>query len=268
MPLTWGKIAQHLRGEITLGLYSVNERGNTKWSVIDYDDAIEDLLTVQQKLRLRGIHSYCEVSRRGGHLWVWWEEPIKPSLARRILAVNERQFELYPCGDIPDEDGYGLLIRAPCSVHRYSGERYPFVTPTRQSVSSGVGRGQLDWLAANVKKVNAAHFAPFIREKMPANIGSDSAQEAGPIARWIAEHPIRSVISQYVALSHSGLGHCPWPEHHKHADKHRSFAVYDRTNKWWCFTSRQGGNSFDFLCQYFHADARTILAMIRDKKVQ
>jgi len=32
------------------------------------------------------------------------------------------------------------------------------------------------------------------------------------------------------------------------ADRHPSSAVFDRTGRFYCFTSRLSGNSFDFLC--------------------
>lgn len=64
--------------------------------------------------------------------------------------------ELFPAGDIPDEDGLGLLIRAPLAVHRFTGQRYPFVGEDLTPVSEGVDRGQIAWLAQNVRRADPA----------------------------------------------------------------------------------------------------------------
>src|SRR5579872_7522529 len=68
VPLTDAEIRRHLRGEITLGLYSVDVAGLTKWVAIDADESILSLLAAKQRMALMGIPSYLEASRRGGHL--------------------------------------------------------------------------------------------------------------------------------------------------------------------------------------------------------
>jgi hypothetical protein len=67
-----------------------------------------------------------------------------------------------------------------------------------------------------------------------------------------------------VELNRSGIGHCPWPQHHKNGDRHKSFGVFPSTQKWWCFTERIGGNAFDFLCRYHQLDAAELLKSIRE----
>lgn len=71
------------------------------------------------------------------------------------------------------------------------------------------------------------------------------------------------MIDRYVALNASGLGHCPFTEHHRHgADRHPSLRVYPPRSAtgscWYCYTSEQGGNVFDFLSRYHGLDARTL----------
>src|SRR5207245_1430272 len=140
--------------------------------------------------------------------------------------------------------------------HRYTGLRYPFVDADLMPVSAGVARGQIAWLAHNVRKVDptpysaaqAAETAPGTQQR-PATVVF-AAADRRPIAQFLETHDVRSVVGQYVRLNQTGVGHCPWGEQHKHGDRHPSFAVFARTQKWWCFTERVGGNAFDFLCRY------------------
>ncbi len=101
-PLTWDTLVRHLRGEMTIGLYSIDKQGLTRWTAIDGDHGVGPLLNVQKQLKERGIHGYLELSRVGGHLGVWWDRPIRPDLARNILHIHDSSLALYPAGDIPD----------------------------------------------------------------------------------------------------------------------------------------------------------------------
>jgi CHC2 zinc finger len=68
-----------------------------------------------------------------------------------------------------------------------------------------------------------------------------------------------------VRLSRSGVGRCPWAANHKHGDRHPSFAIFEDTQKWWCFTERIGGNCFDFLCRYHKLTPSEMLKRLRDE---
>jgi hypothetical protein len=88
----------------------------TKWSVIDSDEGLWPIYEAKGKLARRGVESYVERSRAGGHLWVFWDRPVRPDTARKILRPYAGELELFPAGDVPDEDGLGLLIRAPLGI--------------------------------------------------------------------------------------------------------------------------------------------------------
>jgi hypothetical protein len=268
VPLTPKLIAFHLRGEITLGLYSIGRNGLTSWSVIDSDEGVTPLVEARTALRAADIPSYLELSRAGGHLWIFWKEPVRPNQSRKILSPYSKDLELFPAGDIPDEDGLGLLIRAPLGVHRFSGERYPFVDENMQSVSPGIAVGQIEWLMSHIQRADAAphlqllEAADRLRVPPSARQSHTSSLSKGAIAKWVEENDCLAVISQYVELNRRGLGHCPWPERHKHGDRHPSFQVFTSTQRWWCYTERVGGNAFDFLCRYHSQDAKATLHML------
>ena len=77
--LTDSTIRQHLEGEITIGLYAINpSTQRCKWVAIDadYKNAIEDLLKLQYHLIQDGVEPALEMSRRGGHLWIFLATPL------------------------------------------------------------------------------------------------------------------------------------------------------------------------------------------------
>lgn len=149
-PLTPDILKAHLRGELTIGLYSVDPNGFTKWSVMDCDSGFATLLPLRQRLRNAGIASYTERSRTGFHEWIFWQKRLRPDIARKILSPFTVGLEVFPAGDIPDEDGLGLCIRAPLGIHRLSMRRYGIINEDLSLIVPGsLMRGQLDWLTTN-----------------------------------------------------------------------------------------------------------------------
>ena len=92
--LTEATIRQHLEGKITVGLYAINpSTQRCKWVAIDadYRNSMEDLLKLQYHLTRERVEPALEMSKRGGHLWIFLATPL---LARECriythdLAVN------------------------------------------------------------------------------------------------------------------------------------------------------------------------------------
>jgi hypothetical protein len=140
--LTPWEIQRHLNGDITLGLYAINPKmQRAKWMAIDadYRNALEDLLKLQYELAQDGIQAALEQSRRGGHLWIFFEKPVLAMHARiyvRHLASKlsvevkgsgiSDGIELFPKQDSVDEGQFGNAIRGPLGVHRAVNRRYWF----------------------------------------------------------------------------------------------------------------------------------------------
>src|SRR5579872_986638 len=119
---TWD-IQRHLNGEITLGLYAINPKTQrAKWMAIDadYRTALEDLLKLQFELAQDGIQAALEQSRRGGHLWLFFEKPVLAKHARvyiRHLAGKlsvglkgsgtAEGIELFPKQDRIEDEQFG-----------------------------------------------------------------------------------------------------------------------------------------------------------------
>jgi len=275
-PLTLTDLAHHLRGNVTLGTYVINEQGQCPFAVYDADqeDGLLVLRTLQVTLAHQGIHAYLECSRRGGHLWVFLAEPALASQIRAwLLPLCPPGVEFYP--KQAEGAGYGSLIRLPLGVHRKSGKRYPFVewraespVPVARTVSA-----TLAWLAtvqrAQVPTMPAAHpRAPRTHETS----FSSSRQTTMPtfphtIRDWCASQDPYRVIGAYVDLNSQGIGQCPFSWHHAHGDTSPSFKVYTPGRAggycWYCYTWQRGGSVFDFLRYWHHVEPREMWQRIQ-----
>jgi len=142
LSLTAATIRHHLEGELTIGLYAINpSTQRSKWVAIDadYAGAMEDLLKLQYFLQEDKVQTALEMSKRGGHLWVFME---KPALARecRIYIYNValrlggrikgvglvEGIEIFPKHDELHEGEFGNAIRGPLGIHRGANRRYWF----------------------------------------------------------------------------------------------------------------------------------------------
>ena len=274
-PLTKTVLHNHLDGAESLGTYVIDERGWCRFAVFDADshDGLYVLLGLQLRLAEDGVPSYLELSRRGGHLWVLLEGLALASQVRRwLLPYCPAGVEFYPKQD--EGRGYGSLIRLPLGIHLLSGHRYPFVewTPDGLVEVAPTINEMLEWLAISERAVvptpalvAAAPAAPhtLIVSNPYATSTVLAPSSTMTIHEWCAMQDPFAVIGRYVELDGRGMGHCPFGWHHDDGrDAHPSFRVYHPRSStalcWYCYTSQQGGNLFDFLLLYHHLDARTL----------
>src|SRR5438270_507450 len=87
-------MGRHLEGDITIAVYAINpSTQRSKWLAIDadYRHALEDLLKLQCEIRHDGIQAALEKSKRGAHLWVFFESPVLAQEARLyVLNLADR----------------------------------------------------------------------------------------------------------------------------------------------------------------------------------
>lgn len=266
-PLTQKQLYAHLRGEMTLGTYLLNPEDEARFLVIDADDerSFIKLRGVAHHLSKQGIYSYLETSRRGGHLWLFFEQEVKGKLARQwgsgILAEYRLPgLELYPKQDRL-KTGPGSLIRMPFGVHRRSQRRYGFITPSGQPLAPTL-RDQLQLLMTphTVPPEALVKFQPLLMPDPGVSAGFTPIETAtGQVSeRLKAAVSVATFVGQYMPLTPIGsglLGRCPF-----HEDEHPSFGVNEAGNFWHCFAGCGGGSIIDFWMKYREIDFKTALS--------
>jgi hypothetical protein len=127
----------HLTGTITVAVSSLGVAGRCRWLCLDADggDGRTQLLQLRARLAERELPGVLEASRRGGHLWLLFAEPVPAALARdvilRLLAalhadgLSLDQLDLYP--DTSRVGALGHAVRLPLGIHRLTRRRYPFL---------------------------------------------------------------------------------------------------------------------------------------------
>ncbi|MHB8656204.1 MAG: TOTE conflict system archaeo-eukaryotic primase domain-containing protein, partial [Terriglobia bacterium] len=140
--LTQETIRRHLEGEITIALYAINPgTQRCRWVAIDadYKHAMEDLVKLEYYLKQDQVEPALEMSKRGGHLWVFLDTPL---LARdcRVYIYNlalrlgvpvkgaglAEGIEIFPKHDQLGPREFGNAIRGPMGIHRGANRRYWF----------------------------------------------------------------------------------------------------------------------------------------------
>ena len=248
-PLKDWHLAAHLRGEITLGAYVLDENSKTRYIVFDADDdiAMEKLVGMALDLEADGIPAYLEQSRRGGHLWLFFGQPVMGrdarAFAKGLVDIYELEnIELFP-KQSKLKEGPGSLIRLPFGVHRKTGERYDFITPSGNPLAPSLLE-QIQ-LLSTPQSVSMAAFSAYRKfgtktfrkaEFVPTEAAS------GTLSQRIKESVTAvDFISQFVELSADGRGLCPF-----HEDNRHSFAVNAEKNYWNCFAGCGGGDIIHF----------------------
>ncbi len=272
-PVTSTLLARHLAGKLCIGTYVRDDEGYCSFAVFDADQAegIAVLCELQMKLGEQGFPAYLERSRRGGHLWLFFQQPSPAALVRAWLLplANERHLELFPKQS--SGQGIGSLMRLPLGVHQRSGKRYPFLTSTLQPVAQTLPE-QLQWLAQVQRVTPPPVTMPPPRPSVAPDYNIDASQPMRSIRDWNAAQNPFTLIGRYVTLGQNGTGHCPFREHHEGGrDEHSSFHVFYPRRPggkcWHCYAWDRGGTAFDFLCYYHHLDVKTLWHEILDGKL-
>ena len=130
LPVSDDAVEGHLRGRHTIGVYPMLPDDTCRFLAADFDKATwqRDAEAFLEACRSKGVPAALERSRsgNGGHVWIFFTEPIPASLARRVgaLLLTEAMehcpdigFESYdrffPSQDTLPAGGFGNLIALP-----------------------------------------------------------------------------------------------------------------------------------------------------------
>ena len=210
--LTLETVRRHLAGEMTVGIYAINPTTQrSKWMAIDadYKTALEDLIKLQRQLQEDGIEAALEKSKRGGHLWMFFETAVLAREARIYiyhvagkLAVQVKGvrlaegIEIFPKQDRLKPEEFGNAIRAPLGVHwgarESRGWRYWYYGADYKL------EDQLAYLEG-LKKVGEEHLQSMIVGK---TVPPEFAHHAGrtEIPRYFESSPAEFRILEYVEV--------------------------------------------------------------------
>jgi len=221
LSLTQETIRQHLEGEITVGLYAINPATQRcKWVAIDadYRNAMEDLLKLQYYLGQDKVDPALEMSKRGGHLWIFLAAPLLAGecriyihdLAARLGVPVKGSgladgIEVFPRHNAIGEGEFGNAIRGPLGIHRGANRRFWFYG------ADYTLEAQMAYLN-RLRKMGEEELRRFIAGKatppLPCAIRSDRQ----------TAHVVRTTRAQFQILEHVGkvrkvgrnyVGRCP-----------------------------------------------------------
>jgi hypothetical protein len=263
-PLHLNMVQSHLTGHwnekkpFTLGTYALAPDNTAKWLCFDADDDDEwqQVWTLARNLKKQGVPTYAEPSRRGGHLWFFFQSPTAAHEARAfgkyLLKSHDipDSLEIYPKQDQLG-DGPGSLVRLPFGVHRKSGKVYHFVDLDGQPLARRIS-DQIR-LLSNPDRVPQSFLEEVLWRDYQDKRRQDKVKEASPTlpdldtGETLSEAIKNSIsvydlVRQYADLDERGRGHCPL-----HPDKHQSFGVNREKNYWHCWAGCGGGSVIDFI---------------------
>jgi len=234
---------------------------------LDADTTLQwtELINLARQLEHEGIVAYLEVSRRGGHCWLF-TPPLKGQdirqFGKHLLEKHSiGKVELYPKQD-ELSTGVGSLVRLPLGIHRITRKRYSFITsegkPLAQTIReqirllanpTRVPQGYIDHILAEVP----IHSPPPSYEKMIfAKVHQGKSEHHAGANATLSERIKASIsvydfVSRYVGLDAQSKGFCPF-----HDDQKKSFSVHRERDFWHCFAGcltpdgNKGGSVIDF----------------------
>ncbi len=203
-PLDTRALRAHFAGTHTIALSSLDEAGRCRWACLDADasDGLDTLRLVRAALAELGLPALLETSRRGGHLWLLFVEPLPATLPRAVIAAVldglvargalVRLPELYPDTDGAESARPGRLerwghvgplghaVRLPLGVHRRTGRRYPLLDERGEPFPLTTPRdlaAQMAHLLAHPRISAEQLHAAARRLGIPSDPNGDGAEE-------------------------------------------------------------------------------------------
>ena len=259
-PLSQELLVRHLSGNVTLGAYLLDTQSRARFAVLDADDeqGMDRLLRTARLLSVEKTPSYLEQSRRGGHLWLFFDEPLPAKLVKKfgegVLAVHgDDQSELYPKQDHLEE-GPGSLIRLPFGIHRLTKKRYGFLNLEGEPLAKTM-QEQLQKLVhpRTIPIETIKTYAAFEKKKTPRpHTEMPEGRGESLSAQIKARVSVLDFVGKYVELKPTdggATGLCPF-----HNDGQPSLGINRDKNYWHCFAGCGGGSVIDFWMKYHNCD--------------
>lgn len=251
--LTEIHLVLHLEGQITLGTYMLTKDSRTRIMVLDADkeDGLKELSRLATVLSINQTPSYLETSRRGGHLWLFFDRVYEGTTVRSFGKALMALFKIENVELFPKQDrlngGPGSLVRLPFGRHKLTGRTYTFIQPDGKPLAPTV-RAQIFALSQpqTVSEALLLAYGAYSKETPKKEFSKASGETLGStdVEKIKNAIPLIDFIGRYVELkpvASGAVGHCPF-----HDDQHASFGVNTKRNYWNCFAGCGGGSIIDF----------------------
>lgn len=247
--LTSALVLGHLRGKLTLAPSSSDSFGSCRWLCLDVDapDGLRQLLALNKALLPIELPGLVEASRRGGHLWLFFEAPMAVITARtkllaaldymRAQGAEAPDCELYPDVRTAAHAGLGHAVRLPLGIHRISDRRYalfdeyglpcafmsteaatrfvlawPAVADSAAEVVSSAGVAGTIWSDQDAR-VNDT--APTLQVDPPDSPALGRVGTRSPVIRWVDTHvDLLAQLAPETELKQVGRGYLGWRPFH------------------------------------------------------
>ncbi|WP_323590493.1 TOTE conflict system archaeo-eukaryotic primase domain-containing protein [Aliarcobacter butzleri] len=191
-PLTNYEIEEHLRGNLFLASYCINQKNMSKFVVFEIAD--EDKFKLQIALNSLNIKAYYELSSYNSlFVWVFFEEEISSKIAFNfalyLLKKANISAKTYPNKEFATKENLGNCIELPLHLKHRDKNRTVFIDMNTNKIYED------QWsILANVSKVSKQTISNFADVPNSTNIQKDLKKIEFPLEK------IEIILEDYIYI--------------------------------------------------------------------
>lgn len=191
-PLTNYEIEEHLRGNLFLASYCINQKNMSKFVVFEIAD--EDKFKLQIALNSLNIKAYYELSSYNSlFVWVFFEEEISSKIAFNfalyLLKKANISAKTYPNKEFATKENLGNCIELPLHLKHRDKNRTVFIDMNTNKIYED------QWsVLANVSKVSKQTISNFADVPNSTNVQKDLKKIEFPVEK------IEIILEDYIYI--------------------------------------------------------------------
>ncbi|MCT7647087.1 DEAD/DEAH box helicase [Aliarcobacter butzleri] len=191
-PLTNYEIEEHLRGNLFLASYCINQKNMSKFVVFEIAD--EDKFKLQIALNSLNIKAYYELSSYNSlFVWVFFEEEISSKIAFNfalyLLKKANISAKTYPNKEFATKENLGNCIELPLHLKHRDKNRTVFIDMNTNKIYED------QWsILANVSKVSKQTISNFADVPNSTNVQKDLKRIEFPLEK------IKIILEDYIYI--------------------------------------------------------------------
>lgn len=191
-PLTNYEIEEHLRGNLFLASYCINQKNMSKFVVFEIAD--EDKFKLQIALNSLNIKAYYELSSYNSlFVWVFFEEEISSKIAFNfalyLLKKANISAKTYPNKEFATKENLGNCIELPLHLKHRDKNRTVFIDMNTNKIYED------QWsVLANVSKVSRQTISNFADVPNSTNVQKDLKKIEFPLEK------IEIILEDYIYI--------------------------------------------------------------------